>query len=220
MTLKVWDNKIMTPLKCGSTFLTSIYGDPNYTSYVDIELCKYLRVEKVDTIVVRNPTMHLKAAIHQELLGKINNENIEDLSASGLEEYILEYIKKDDAGRWMGTTHWSPYLYKNLYYYWKRNKIYTTIVELDNLTEYLSEKLDMELFHNRDDYGYQTNLPNENNKKNNISNAKNSYWIERDELMDFIQENFKIEYSVLMSNASKEEVYYNLLIENGPNKVF
>jgi hypothetical protein len=214
MQLKVWDKKIMTPLKCGSTFLTSIYGDLNYTSYIDNELFKYLKIEKVDTMIVRNPVTHLKAAMHQEILGFINTEKLEDLSYNGIEKYIWEYIKKEDSGKWIGTTHWSPYLYKNLYFYWKRNRMHTTIVELDNLTEYLSNKLDMELIHNRTNYGYQTNITENKMENDLIKNSKSHYWIGRDDLMDFIKENFKVEYSVLISTAEKELPYYDAMISN------
>jgi hypothetical protein len=197
MKIKVFNKRIMTPLKCGSTFLTSIYGD-DYTEYGDHEINSYLRIEEVDTIIVRHPLSHLKVALHQELFGHIINDNVSDLSNEILRKYIDSFISMEyGIGR---ATHWSTFLYKRLFLYWKQNKQYTDVIDIQNLTEFLIKKTNKELIHNRNLYGFS------------IESTK--HWKDNESLYEHISATFPAHHRELIKHLDDEIVFYNLLVNS------
>ena len=66
MRAVLFDNKLLVPKKCGSTYSYNIFTDVVSTEY-DIE--HLYSIKNTITIVIREPIEHLQSALHTELLG-------------------------------------------------------------------------------------------------------------------------------------------------------
>jgi len=125
MVVKIYDNTILTPVKCGTRYLDKILE--NRRVYSEHE--KYLKFPKVKYIIVREPLSHLISALHTETLEWINVYTDENDFYHQIGDFISDY----------GATHWCVPFYEYFYYY--RNKYGNDIkvVKLENLTELTKE---------------------------------------------------------------------------------
>jgi hypothetical protein len=125
MVVKIYNNTILTPVKCGTRYLDKVWEDKRISSGHQ----KYLKFPKVKYIVVREPLSHLISALHTETIEWINVYTNEDDFYHQLGEFISEE----------GATHWCVPFYEYFYYY--RNKYGNDIevVKLENLTELIKE---------------------------------------------------------------------------------
>jgi hypothetical protein len=125
MVVKIYNNTILTPVKCGTRYLDKVWEDNRISSGHQ----KYLKFPKVKYIVVREPMSHLISALHTETLEWINVYTNEDDFYHQLGEFISEE----------GATHWCVPFYEYFYYY--RNKYGSDIevVKLENLTNLLNQ---------------------------------------------------------------------------------
>jgi hypothetical protein len=125
MVIKIYNDTILTPVKCGTRYLDKIWEDKRIYSGHE----KYLKFPKVNYIIVREPMSHLISALHTETLDWMNHYTDKDDFYHQLNEFISNE----------GSTHWCVPFYEYFYYY--RNKYGNDIevVKLENLTELLKQ---------------------------------------------------------------------------------
>lgn len=119
MIIKLFNNKIFAPNKCGTRYLEEIF---KYEYY------EFDNLPKLDEsyFIIREPFEHLKSALHTELLGYRKYKKLN----KSFKRFLV------DGGNL--TSHFSNILYKSIYHYKLKNKN-CKIIELKNLTEFVRE---------------------------------------------------------------------------------
>jgi hypothetical protein len=123
MVIKIYNNIIMAPVKCGSRYLDKVW-ESERTEYIHYQ---YLKFPKVKYIVIREPMSHLITALHTETVGFINEFGRRD----DFYHQLNDFINVD------GATHWCVPFYEYLYYYRNKYGEDIEVVKLENLTELL-----------------------------------------------------------------------------------
>jgi hypothetical protein len=194
MNFKLYDNKLLVPMKCGTRYLDLIFKN-NQVAFDLIELKRSLFLPNITDIIIRPPMEHLVSALHTEILIAYNNtEQNKDIPvdvSSIINEFCM--YKKTD----LQNTHWRYDTYETLYWLWRRNKNNINIIELKDLSLYL-EKLNIK------------KLPKYNLKDYDFHNQTN--WCSKDELMLFIKTNYPEHWDNLMTQVKNADVFYNCLI--------
>jgi hypothetical protein len=195
MRLKLYNNSLLVPLKCGTRYLDTIFNDESI-SFDTRGFKHHLFISNVSDIVVRPPIEHLTSALHTAILTfhnhpQTNNDVQIDLT-NIVDEFCL-YNKKTD----VQNTHWRGDLYETLYWLWRRNRNNINIIELKDLSLYL-EKLNIK------------NIPKYDSKDYDFHNHK--YWCSKDEIMHFIKTNYTYQWENLMEQIKSADIYYNALI--------
>lgn len=139
MIISIYENHIMSPSKCGSRFLGSIWENKETFNYVEL----LHKLPKVDYIVVRNPYEHFCSALQTDLLHIMNGE---------WNDTEIEIIDRYVSG--VGP-HYSFDLYKTIYEYWIETGKTATILPLHNLTEYV-DTLGIPYNYNENDYDWKS----------------------------------------------------------------
>lgn len=183
------DDSILAPLKCGTRYLEKIFGEPS-SQISSHAIGGKLFIENLQTIVVRQPFEHLSSALHTEILGSIQTNGETDIK-----DILDEFLSFDPLNK--QNTHWDKNMYKNLYWYWRRNRERTDVIDLKNLSSYL-KGLKIKKIQN-----YDSNEYNFNHYK---------FWCSKEDLMLFIKTNYKKEWENLMEQVDNSNVFYNHLI--------
>jgi hypothetical protein len=194
MNFKLYDNKLLAPVKCGTRYLDLIFKD-NQIGFDLTELKKRLFLSNITDIIVRPPLEHLTSALHTAILTATNNtgrnKDVPVDVLSIIDEFCM-YEKTD-----LQNTHWRYDTYETLYWLWRRNKDNVNIIELKDLSSYL-KKLninDLPKYDSKDyEFRYYTN------------------WCSKDEIMLFIKTNYIEQWDNLMSQVEDSNVFYNYLI--------
>lgn len=140
MVIKIYNDTILTPVKCGTRYLDKIWEDKRVYSGHE----KYLKFPKVKYIIVREPMSHLISALHTETLEWINRYTDKDDFYHQLGEFISE----------QGATHWCFPFYEYLYYYRNKHGKDIEVVKLENLTELL-KKLGHNIEYTAEEYSFK-----------------------------------------------------------------
>jgi len=183
------DDSILAPLKCGTRYLEKVFGEPS-SQISSHAIGGKLFIENLQTIVVRQPFEHLSSALHTEILGSIQTNEETDIK-----DILDEFLSFDPLNK--QNTHWDKNMYKNLYWYWRRNRERTDVIDLKDLSSYL-QKLKIKKIEN-----YDSNEYNFNHYK---------FWCSKEDLMLFIKTNYKKEWENLMEQVDNSNVFYNHLI--------
>jgi hypothetical protein len=139
MDIKIYNNTIMTPVKCGSRYLDKIWENQR----VKFNHFEYLEFPKVKYIIVRDPLSHLITALHTETIDFINKPGESNNFYHKLKDFISPH----------GATHWCVRFYEYFYYYKKKYGEDVQVVKLENLTELL-KNLGYSVEYNSDDYHF------------------------------------------------------------------
>jgi hypothetical protein len=137
MRLKLYNNSLLVPLKCGTRYLDTIFCDESI-SYDTRGFKHHLFISNVSDIVVRPPMEHLTSALHTAILTFHNHPQTNNDAAGDITNIIDEfclYDKKTD----VQNTHWRGDLYETLYWLWRRNRNNINIIELKDLSLYLQK---------------------------------------------------------------------------------
>jgi hypothetical protein len=100
MKLKIYQNSIVAPLKCGTRFLDSIW---NPLLIHENDLYSYCLNNKINYIVLRPPLEHFKAAIQTETLGMLNQYKYGDEFENFRKTYIDNLAKNENTRHWSNT---------------------------------------------------------------------------------------------------------------------
>ncbi len=111
MDIKIFDNRILAPSKCGSRHLSKCFDSKRWD---------FDNYDSLTHMIIRNPLEHFKSAIHTEYYN----------SDTDLQILIQNCITDKGIG------HWNPYTYQFLYKVLLSNpKI--EVIELSNLSSFL-----------------------------------------------------------------------------------
>ena len=183
------DNTILAPLKCGTRYLEKVFGEPT-SEIACYNLKTNLFMPTLKTIVIRPPLEHLISALHTEILGFLQNNKDGDIKE------MLNTFVSFDPKNWQNA-HWDKNVYSDLYWYWRRNRNYVNVIELNNLTSHLKElKI--------------KKLPKYDSKEYDFNQY--DYWCSKDDLMLFIKTNYKKEWDNLMEQVGVSTIFYDYLI--------
>ena len=183
------DDSILVPLKCGTRYLEKVFGEPS-SQISSHAIGGKLFIENLQTIVVRQPFEHLSSALHTEILGSIQTNEETDIK-----DILDEFLSFDPLNK--QNTHWDKNMYKNLYWYWRRNRERTDVIDLKDLSSYLT-RLKIKKIENYDSNEYTFN--------------HYKFWCSKEDLMLFIKTNYKKEWENLMEQVDNSNVFYNHLI--------
>jgi len=196
LRLKIYNKgTILAPLKCGTRFLDETFGGCEEEISLEELMLNQSFLKNIELIVIREPYKHIESALHTEILGKWRNSN--EHSIKDAEEILQNFMYKENDGI-EGGTHWSFYLYKNLYLYWRRNKNKIQVIGLEQLSSYLKSK-DIQIpeyFSNNYDFNHY------------------EYWCSKEDLMVLIKSNYPHIWDDYMLQLKELEIYYNALINN------
>lgn len=123
MQLKIYDNKILAPLKHGTRFLDKIFQ-----SYKECPIIDLYKWKEMDVwFIYRNPEEHLISALHTEIINR-------DASNMSVSDVIKGFVGEK------GTTHWNKDILQRLSMYWSTaDKDKFKVVELNHLSDLLIE---------------------------------------------------------------------------------
>lgn len=171
MIIKLFNNKIFVPNKCGTRYLQKYYNFKEFEH-------RFLPNIKNETyFIIREPIEQLKSALHTELLNYRNTNNFD--------KRFMNFLSQN------GTVHYSNSLYKSIFLYKQKNKeckiinineLNELIKKLGNIPEYDKKNYD---FSNEVEnwidknkfYEYLKNMwPNEISILENWSYIENEYY--------------------------------------------
>lgn len=140
MKIYIYKNRIASPNKCGTRFLSEI-DDNTRTIINHYDIFKY---DNFDAIVIRNPLEHFKSALHTEVLN-ISNVNYNEDYTHLINSYLTP----------IGSAHWSYELYEVIYQYYTTKKD-LSIIRLQDLSYAIFEKNTF----NPENYSFQNQFNN------------------------------------------------------------
>ena len=199
MQFKIFNNQILVPLKCGTTYMEMLYPD----NIVNVDYSDLPNLTDISTIVVREPLGHLQSALHTELLGWLWENPNEKLSTENMIPLINNFIT--DELNQVGTTHWDINYYEHLYKFWKQNKDTIKVIHISDLTDFIKQEYGIDIPHDKFSYG----IPRLVNK------FKYAYTTKQ-KLSKWIEETLPDLWNELIKELPKAEKFYNHLINETP----
>ena len=195
MRFHVVNNEILVPLKCGSTYLESIYPD----NIGDIGYDELSNLKGISTIILRDPIEHLQSALHTELLGWLWLNPNENLSIENMIPLINNFITNELNP--YGATHWDVHYYEHLYKFWKRNRNTLKVIHLSDLTDFIKQKYEIDIPHDKFSYGIL-------HKRGEFKYA----YTTKQKLAKWIEETLPELWNELIKELPKANKFYNLII--------
>ena len=183
MNMKIFDGRIVVPLKCGTRYCERIFStydlvwDYHWYPNKDILNQSYW-------IVYRHPIKHLISALQTEMLMVFNHR---DDSSIGM---VLDRFLSDG-----GTGHWSNQICQDLYNHWSNNHRKVNLIEIENLSSTLESLGYGVVEFDESDYAFKTQ-PNLKSKE---------------ECVEYVKTHHPTEWELLYSYALKDVVYYEKL---------
>jgi hypothetical protein len=203
MQYKIFNNEILAPLKCGSTYLAMAY--PN--DIIEITHHSLLDLTGISTIIIREPFEHLQSALHTEILMWYILNPSETLSVDTATPLIKRFINSKSNPD--GTNHWDVNYYEHLYKFWKRNKGSIKIVDVSNLTPFLKDRYNIDIEHNKFSYGIPAH----------VGNFKYAYTTKQ-KLAKWIETSLPKLWKDLTKKLPKADKFYNLMINGEISEIY
>lgn len=125
MLIKVYDERILVPLKNGSRYIGRKFTETDSFTTDCIEKKSF---PAIDTIIIRNPMESLISGLHTDIISHIND--------CGTELHNINIQSTIDTCLNNKSVHWSPHLNKWLYRMWLRNTD-IQIIDVNELTNWL-----------------------------------------------------------------------------------
>lgn len=183
MNMKIFDGRIIVPLKCGTRYCERIFSKYDliwdYHWYPNKDI-----LNKPHWMVYRHPMNHLISALQTEMLMVFNHR---DDSSIGM---VLDRFLSDG-----GTGHWSNQICQDLYNHWSNNHRIVNLIEIKDLTSTLESLGYGVVEFDENDYAFKTQ-PNLKSKE---------------ECVEYVKRYHPKEWELLYSYALKDIVYYEKL---------
>jgi hypothetical protein len=195
MKFHVVNNEILVPLKCGSTYLESIY--PN--NIIDINYCDLPNLKGISTIILREPIEHLQSALHTELLSWLQQHHTEILSTENMIPLINNFITHELNP--YGTNHWDVHYYEHLYNFWKQNKDTIKVIHILDLTDFIKQEYGIDIPHDKFSYGISR-----------LAGQFKYAYTTKQKLSKWIEETLPELWNEVVKELPKAEKFYNHLI--------
>ena len=195
MQFKIFNNQILVPLKCGTTYMEMLYPD----NIVNVDYSDLPNLTDISTIVVREPLGHLQSALHTELLGWLWENPNKKLSTENMIPLINNFIT--DELNQVGTTHWDINYYEHLYKFWKQYHNRIKIIHISNLTDFIKQEYGIDIPHDKFSYG----IPE-------IGIGFKYRYTTKQKLAKWIEETMPDLWNELVKDMDRANKFYNLLI--------
>ena len=182
------DDTIIAPLKCGTRYMEKVFGDSS-SRITSNDLKGRLFIKNLKVIVIREPMDHLISALHTVILRQVELDDRVKIK-NILGEFVLfnETITKN--------VHWDMNMYEDLYWYWRRNRHNTDVINLNDLSPYIKQLNFTEVDYDFNDYNFNGS----------------QLWCSKEDLMLFIKSNYEEEWEDLMEQINESNIFYNHLI--------
>lgn len=191
MRAVLFDNKLLVPKKCGSTYSYNIFTDVVSTEY-NIE--HLYSIKNTITIVIREPLEHLQSALHTELLGWLFDNPTEKIEPNNMIPLISNFLGN-------GTTHWDINYYEYIYKFWKTTKKQNKIIHLNQLSKFIEEKYGLSIPNDKFGYG----IPR-------LAGKFKYAYTSKEKLSKWIEETLPELWNEVVKDLPKAEKFYNHLI--------
>jgi hypothetical protein len=217
MRINIYNYNILTPAKCGSRFLDTLFDTKEWPNgkeiipkgskigsgdtyqikkVIDLEsMDEEVDIDKIDWIILRPPNDLMLSAIHTEMLmcwnKKFEREN--DVS----ENDVVKSLTLDGKNG-----HYSSNLYRNLCFMWMKSKKRIKFVHLEDLTLFSKEILGP-------DYPLDSIVWDANSY--NFSNY--DIWFSKDDIATYCKSVYNDYWRQLQSNLVKESFFWNSILE-------
>jgi len=200
---KIFNNQILVPLKCGSTYMEMVY--PN--DIIELGSYELSYIKDISVIVLREPLEHLQSALHTELLGWYSLNPEKSLSVDTATPLVKKFINTDlNVG---GTTHWDVNYYEHLYKFWKRNRNTIKIIKVSDLSPFLKENYNVDLVHDKFSYG----IPAHGGQFKYAFTTKQK-------LTKWIEETLPDMWNDLIRDIPKANKFYHLMINGEISEIY
>jgi hypothetical protein len=208
MNIAIYNEKWVTPAKCGTRYLDRVFKITTQANNVEKKGKRFRKkiviysnelhtIYKMDTIthlILRNPHDLFESAVHTDTWGhisdKMNELGIEE-NYEFIESMLLKYLNE-------GTGHWCSTLYMDLYYLLK-HKPDIQIIQLSDLTEFVTKETGIKEKYNPTDYNY---------KLSHFGTERYS----REYVINWIKEKFPILWSKIIKLYEIDKVWYDKIL--------
>lgn len=194
MKLKIYENSILAPLKCGTRFLDSIWKP---FLIHENNLYSYCLNNEIKYIILRPPLEHFKAAIQTETIGML----IQYKNGDRFNDFRKTYI--DNLAKNENTRHWSNKFYELILKIKEKTTKNIDIIKLENLSEFTNSKL-----------RYATKY-----KKESYNFINEEYFIDREEVFNFYKNQSPDSFKKLLKLVDAQTEIYNTLISDNNTKI-
>ncbi len=202
MTINIYNKEIAGPPKCGSRFLSEIWGNKkilkpgsklgssdwieiNNREWVDLfKMIDNPITSEVKWIVIREPNEFMESAIHTEFVGGWNRER-ETLNEV---DTLYRIIMKESQ------SHWHRELFKSLYLFGLSLPTPPTIVMLDDLTDFLKEE-----------YSVESIRPY---KKTKYDFSTEPIWLRKTEMIYYLEKKYPKQWDMLQNLLKTDELFW------------
>ena len=189
MKLKIYENSIVAPLKCGTRFLDSIWK-PLIIN--ETKLYSYCLENEIKFIILRPPLEHFKSAIQTETIGMLKECGYGDEFDNFTKTYIDNLIENKN------TRHWSNGLYESILKIKEEIIPDVQIVKLENLSDFINNKLGFNIPYKKESYNF----------------INDEYFIEREEVFNFYKIQSQDKLNNLLKLVDAQTKIYEKLISN------
>jgi hypothetical protein len=190
MKLKIYQNSIVAPLKCGTRFLDSIW---NPLLIHENDLYSYCLNNKINYIVLRPPLEHFKAAIQTETIGML----IQYKTGNRFDNFRKTYI--DNLAKNENTRHWSNTFYELILKIKEKTTKNIDIIKLENLSEFVNSNLGYVIEYKKESYNF----------------VNEEYFIDREEVFNFYKNQSPNSFKKILKLIDVQtEIYENLILQN------
>lgn len=184
MNVKVYDNRIIAPCKCGTRYLDKIWDEWEDTSELTIFVDEKKWKSFSGYFIYRPPMEWFVSALHTEIINRKDTESVDDI----LDRFLSP----------KGTTHWADKTLKGMWELISSNRRIKPI-PLSQLSV-LVRKLGI--------------TPPKYDAKEYDFHYLEERWIPKETIIKDIERDYPIEWEWLMSCIEEEEVYYNKIANN------
>jgi hypothetical protein len=192
MKLKIYENNIVAPLKCGTRFLDSIWK-PLIISEND--LYSHCLNNQIQYIILRHPLEHFKSAIQTETVGMLKEYG----SGDEFDNFKKTYI--DNLAQNENTRHWSNTFYESILKI-KKDVKNIDIIKLENLSNFINNKIGYKIEYKKEFY--------------NFTNEK--HFIDREEVFNLYKTKSPNSFKKLLKLVNTQIEIYETLISNNTIK--
>jgi hypothetical protein len=188
MIFKLFDNRILAPLKCGTRYLSKVFEfvDFNYHTTIDFSNIEYL--------IIREPYEQLKSALHTEYMIHKDVYGYDMEFGDYLDKLILQNY----------CAHWTYDMYEQMCWMYIKSNKRIKIIHLSDLTNFIKNQ------------GYTVKYKQSNYNFTDETNMKihGKEWVDKNYLFDKLLKEFGIQMQILLKKVDIQTMFYNKMIHN------
>jgi hypothetical protein len=178
------------PLKCGTRY----FGQSDLPFIKNIELWDLLKSNiLIDSLIVREPIDYFKSALHTDTIRIINMGLSQSELNKHMNDMLMSYYSMNLSGH-----HYSVNVHKILYLFWRNSNTSIELVDINDLSDWITTKTDKTLSYQADNYWFKDE----------------EIWFDKDWVYNWVSINFKTHWDGVMDSIEREYHWYTKLINN------